>query len=97
MYFGLHPKEATELTVAEMALFIKCQRRRQRDEWRMLAQVGYSGGIVGSMSLSKSRPKFEELFNFPVDEEHQKELIERSRKQMIAWAANVNRLNKKGV
>lgn len=84
------PKEAAELTVAEMASFVESRRRKQLDDWKMIAQVGYSTGIIGSMALSKTRPRFNDIYNFP--EETQKTDVERSKLEMIAWAENVNRL-----
>jgi len=59
----------------------------------MLAYVGYSTGIIGSMALSKTRPRFDDIYNFP--KENQKPDVERSKLEMIAWAENVNRIARK--
>ena len=52
-----------------MASFVEARRRRQLDDWKFMAQVGYSSGIIGSMALSKTRPRFTDVFNFPKEED----------------------------
>lgn len=89
-YFGITPNEAANLTFAEMASFVEAQKRRQIDEWKMLASVGYSTGLIGSMSLSKSRPRFDDIYNFPKDEPVIKDAVEHSKLEMLAIAANIN-------
>ena len=84
------PEEAAKLTVAEMASFVEARRKKQLDDWRMLANVGYSTGIIASMAFSKGRPRFEDIYNFPKEEEKVND-IDRKKAEMIAWAANVNR------
>ena len=84
------PKEAAELTVAEMASFVESRRRKQLDDWKMIAHVGYYTGIIGSMAFSKTRPRFNDIYNFP--KENQKPDVERSKLEMIAWAENINRI-----
>lgn len=76
-----------------MVSFVESRRRRQLDDWKMLAYVGYSTGIIGSMALSKTRPRFDDIYNFP--KENQKPDVERSKLEMIAWAENVNRIARK--
>lgn len=73
-----------------MAKFIKASRKRQLDEWKFLANVGYSTGCLGSMALAKRRPRFEEMFNFPKEDVKRVD-IESSKSQMIVWAEKVNR------
>lgn len=72
-----------------MISFIEAGRKRQLDEWKMLANVGYSAGMVGSMAFSKSRPRFDEIYNFPKEEKT--EDLDSQKAEMLAWAANVNR------
>lgn len=91
------PKEAASLTVAEMASFVEARKRKQLDDWKMVANVGYSTGLIASMSLSKTRPRFNEIYNFPKDEkEKDKKLeVERYKLQMRAWAENMNSQHRK--
>lgn len=89
------PSEAANLTVAEMASFIEARRRKQLDDWRMMANVGYSSGIIGSMSFSKTRPRFNDIYNFPKEEEVNS--VEKNKAAMLAWAANLNRQAKRQV
>ena len=97
-YFGLTPKEAKELTFAEMASFIGAAKRRQLDDWRMASQIGYSAGIIASMSLQKTRPRFDEVFNFPKDSVTRgSSEIDAHKARMIVWAEQVNREYRKGV
>ena len=84
------PEEAVKLTVAEMVSYIEARRKKQLDDWKMMANVGYSTGIIGSMAFSKSRPRFKDIYNFPEDEERVND-VERKKAEMTAWAANVNR------
>ncbi len=93
-YFGLTPERAFQLTFYELASFVEARRKRQLDDWRMMANVGYTAGIVGSMSFSKTRPRFEELFNFP-KEETKIDNVDKHKAEMMAWAFNVNRQNRK--
>ena len=72
-----------------MAVFIQANRKRQLDDWKMLSQVGYSAGVIGSMALQKDRPKYEQIFRFPSDSD--KSEVELSKAQMIALAEQVNR------
>lgn len=95
-YFGLTPKEATELTPNEMASFISARRRHEIDNQKMLARMSYSAGMLGSMSLAKRFPKFEEVFSFPSDKPDNAEDIERSKLEMMAFAANMNRAAQEG-
>ena len=91
-YYGLTPKEVTELSAAEVAVFIEVRRRRLLDDQKMLAQMSYSAGVLGSMALAKKMPKFEQVFKFPDDvkKEVTKTDIERSKLEMMALAANLN-------
>jgi hypothetical protein len=77
-----------------MASFVEARRKRQLDDWRFMAQVGYSSGIIGSMSLSKTRPRFADVYNFPKEEE-KLESVERKKAEMLAWAANMNRISRR--
>lgn len=88
-YYGLTPDQAYALTPLEMAQFIRARHRHQLDEWKLIAETGYSAGLIGSMSLAKSRPKFKEVFNFP--EEEQRSEVEISKAQMIVWAETANK------
>lgn len=73
-----------------MVSFVEARRRKQLDDWKMMASVGYSSGIIGSMSFSKSRPRFKDIYNFP-EYDDKVDDVERKKAEMIAWAANVNR------
>lgn len=88
-YYGLTPDQAYALTPKEMAEFIEANHKRQVDDWRMIANVGYSAGCIGSMALAKKRPRFDEVFNFP--EEKSTNEVEVNKAQMIVWAENMNR------
>ena len=89
-YFGLTPKEATELTPVEMAAFVTARRKHENDFQRSLAHMSYSAGVLGSMALAKRVPRFEEVFKF--DDQHEaSQTLERSKLEMIAFAANMNR------
>lgn len=59
----------------------------------MQANIGYSTGIIASMALSKTRPRFDEIFNFP--KEDQVPDVDRKKAEMIAWAENINRENRR--
>ena len=91
-YYGITPKEAQELTLAEMASFIKAKRRQEMDWVKVLANVGYTAGAIGSMSLSKRRPRFSECFKFPDDDKPVN--LETAKSQMLAWAERVNRASR---
>ena len=95
-YFGLHPYEVEKLTVAEMVDFIRASRRRQLDDWRVLANVGYNAGLLGSMALSKRRPKFDDMFSFPKESEPIAD-AEKSKAQMLVWASQMNREYRKAM
>lgn len=77
-----------------MAQFVDANRKRQLDEHRMLAEVGYVAGIIGSMALAKRRPSFKEVFDFP-EPEHPVEDPEAYKQKMLAWAEQVNRADRK--
>ena len=63
-----------------------------------MAIVGYSSGIIGSMSFSKTRPRFEDIYNFPeYDDNNRVDDVERKKAEMLAWAANVNRQFRRSV
>lgn len=79
-----------------MVSFVEARRRKQLDDWRMMANVGYSSGIIGSMAFSKSRPRFKDIYNFPEEHERVND-VERRKAEMIAWAANVNRRFRRSV
>ena len=89
-YYGITPREADDLTLAEMASFIKAKRRQEMDLYKVLANVGYTTGMLASMSLSKRRPRFSECFRFP-DEEKKPIDLDRAKAQMLVWAERVNR------
>ena len=93
--YGLKPREATELTLAEMASFISAKRKKEMEQNKLLAQIGYSGGMIASLSLAKKRPEFSEVFNFPKTEEINKNDIEKSKAGMLVWAEEMNRLVRK--
>lgn len=90
----MSPNDVNVLSLAELVDFVEANRKRQLDDWKMLAQVGYSAGIVGSMSLSKTRPKFEDMFNFPQEEKKIEEDTEVHKVRMIAWAQQMNAIDK---
>lgn len=73
-----------------MVSFVEARRKKQLDDWKMMANVGYSTGIIGSMSFSKSRPRFKDIYNFPEDDDKVND-VERKKAEMTAWAINVNR------
>lgn len=83
------------MTPAEMALFIESRKRRQRDDYIALANVGYVAGMLGSMSLAKTRPKFSDLFSFDDVATAKEADIEKNKKAMIVWAENLNRASRK--
>lgn len=93
-YYGLRPAEAKELTLGEMAAFIKAQRKRDLDFTKTLANVGYSTGMLASMSLSKKRPKFGDMFQFP-KETPDIDRLDKYKLQMMAWAEQSNRLTRR--
>lgn len=72
-----------------MAAFVNARRRHEVDIQKSLAHMSYSAGVLGSMSLRKTLPRFEEVFKFG-DEEKEKD-IDRSKMEMLALAANLNR------
>lgn len=92
--YGVTPKQATELTLAEMASFISARRRYEIGFYKKLAQIGYSAGLVGSSTLARRKPRFEDLFTFPNDETPVNN-VELMKAQMLVWAQNVNRLDRK--
>lgn len=83
-----------DLTALEMAQFISASRKRQIDEWKMLAQVGYSSGNIGSMAFAKRRPSFKEVFNFP-EEDKEAPSADVYEAQMLAWTEQMNRADRK--
>lgn len=89
-YYGLTPLEVRELTLVEMADFVTQRRKYEVKMKKLIAQSGYVAGIVGSMSLAKSRPEFEKFFAFPDVDEKTSDL-EKSKQQMLAWAISANR------
>ena len=93
-YYGLSPREAKELTPAEMASFIKARRKQEMDITKVNSYIGYAAGIVGSAALSKKRPKFSDLFNFPKDPDEKID-FERSKAMMLVWAETANRADRK--
>lgn len=93
-YFGLTPKEAEQLTAGEMASFIKANRKRELEQNKVNASIGYATGVLASMSLSKRRPRFSEVFNFPKDEDERFN-VEQHKAQMLVWAERTNRLSRK--
>ena len=88
--YGLTPQEAKELTLAEMASFISANEKRERHLLKLFAQIGYSAGLVGSTALAQRKPRFEDLFSFPENEQPAPNL-ETSKRQMLVWAETVNR------
>lgn len=91
--FGLTPREAYELTLEEMAIFINANRRRATEQTRIMANIAYNAGIVASMSLAKTRPRFEDLFYFK--EQNQQLDVENHKRRMIAFAEQINRIGRK--
>lgn len=79
-----------------MAAFINMRKKRQLDDWQMLASVGYSTGLIASMSLSKTRPRFNDIYNFPKEKTSPTDTdVEFSKAQMLAWALKINNIDKK--
>lgn len=93
--YGITPQEAKELTLAEMASFISANEKMERHRLKLLAQIGYSAGLMGSTALAQRKPRFEDLFSFPKEDENNSTNIEQSKKQMLVWAETVNRLARK--
>lgn len=91
--YGLTPQQATELTLAEMASFLSARKKHELAQQKMLAQIGYSAGIIGSMALTKSRPRFEEIFSFPREQVAVDANLMKAR--MLVWAQNSNRVDRK--
>lgn len=60
--------------------------------------MGYSTGVIGSMALSKSRPRFEDIYTFPEESKvaEQKEDAEIYKLRMLVWAKNMNAIDKQG-
>lgn len=60
--------------------------------------MGYSTGVIGSMALSKSRPRFEDIYTFPEEPKvtEQKEDAELYKLRMLVWAKNMNAIDKQG-
>ncbi len=83
------------MTPLEMARFIKANRKRQLDDYKMLAQVGYSGGCIGSMAFAKRRPGFNEVFKFPEEEKDEHFDVDASKAQMLALAETINRSSRR--
>lgn len=78
------------MTVTELAEFVKQRRKKQIDDHKSIAEAAYVSGLLGSMSLQKYRPRFEDIFDFP--EEKKKGFdAEKSKQLMLAYAANLNR------
>lgn len=92
--YGITPQQATELTFAEMASFLSARRRYEIGFYKKLAQIGYSAGLVGSSALARRRPRFEDLFSFPKDDEPINN-VELMKARMLVWAQNTNRLDRK--
>lgn len=88
--YGLTPAEVKELTLVELMEFVQANAKRDKEFSRFITKVGYSTGIIASMALSKRRPKYEEVWG--VDKSEEVQTADQFKKQMIAWAANVNRL-----
>jgi len=90
-YYGLTPAEVSELSAAEVAVFVEVKQRKALDDQKMLAQMSYSAGVLGSMSLARRLPKFSEVFVFPEDKkEITAQDVERSKLEMIAFAMALN-------
>ena len=89
--YGLTPQEAKELTLAEMASFISANEKRERHLLEMIAKIGYAAGLVGSSTLATRKPRFEDLFQFPKDDEQPLTDVETSKRQMLVWAETINR------
>lgn len=79
-----------------MADFIRASRKHQLDEWRILANVGYNAGLLGSMALTKRRPKFDDMFSFPKEDEPTAD-VEKNKAQMLVWASQMNREYRKAM
>lgn len=92
--YGVTPKQATELTLAEMASFLSARRKHEVGFYKKLAQIGYSAGLVGSSALARRKPRFDDLFTFPSDDVPVNN-VELMKAQMLVWAQNVNRLDRK--
>lgn len=82
------------MTAAEMASFVKARSKAQLDWIKSMAHIGYSTGIISSMSLAKRRPAFKEVFNFP-DEKKPITDVEANKRQLLVWAAQMNRLDRR--
>lgn len=91
--YGITPKEASELTLAEMASFISARRKKELEDKKFYAQIGYSAGVVASSTFAKRRPRFEGMFNFPQTDG--KPDLAKSKAEMVIWAETVNRLARK--
>lgn len=80
------------MSAAEMVLYIDANQKRQLHEWKMGAQIGYAAGLIGSMSLAKSRPAFDSLFNFPKNQKTSTAINDKmSEIAMLGWAMDMNR------
>jgi hypothetical protein len=90
--FGMKPDEVGKYTYAELSEWVMANRKRQLEGWKFLSKVGYSTGVVASMALAKSRPAYEEVWNF--GDERKVASVEELENAMMAWAANANRLDK---
>ncbi len=56
--------------------------------------MAYTSGILASMTLSKYRPNFSDLFKFPDDEPVQTQ-VEQSKLGFIAYAERMNRIDRR--
>lgn len=79
-----------------MVSFIEARQAYHREQTKMLSSIGYSTGIISSMSLQKTRPRFEEVFRFPEDGKgtnlQQAKIMEAN---MLVWAETLNRAYRK--
>lgn len=91
-YYGATPSETNSMTLYEMASFIKAKKKKALDDTKTAANIAYSAGIVASMSMSKRRPTFKEVFPFPDTDGRKLTDVEINKKQMLVWAEEVNRM-----
>lgn len=90
--YGLKPAEVSCLSMSELSEFIEANVKREKRINKLLTQIGYSSGVIASMSLAKKRPTYEDVWGS--DRDNSAQSVETMKKKMMAWAINANRLNK---
>ena len=83
------PLEAYQLTASEIAEWVKAQQNKELERKKFETRVAYSIGILASMSLTKKRPTYDEMWQWPKD--NRPVNVDMLKAQMIVWAENANK------